>query len=392
MNIPSQHLLWSALLAAAVSGAACRDAEARRPAPLDPLATVASHAPPPGVPRGGTILANPLLSRGKRVVGWSPVRFAEAKNVNDGDPRTTWDGGKPTPERPAWVALDIGRGPTRVLLTWSAAGSFNYDETDYGSPGAYRIETSPDSTDGEDGAWRVALRVAPVLTHGQAHSLDFTGQRWVKLVVTAAPSVSPNGVQVDEIGVHDVSAGVGDAWFFMGDSITAFAFGRAPPELGFATRVRARHGRHFPAVINGGIGGEKSDDGVRHIDERLAQNPDVRFFCLAYGTNDAAGDASDTSRFEANLQAMIDRVRAAGRVPILATIPFASDGQHRHIPRFNAVIDELRRANALPRGPDLYAWFAAHPDELRDGLHPDDRGIGSVNRLWAEAVDALYPP
>jgi acyl-CoA thioesterase-1 len=89
---------------------------------------------------------------------------------------------------------------------------------------------------------------------------------------------------------------------------------------------------------------------------------------------------------------MIGRVRAAGRVPILATIPFASDGHHRYVPAFNAVIDDLTRANALPRGPDLYAWFALHPEELRDGIHPTDEGIASINRLWAEAVDGLYPP
>ena len=389
MNISCQHPLRIALIAMAVAGAACRDASADPPAPL-PI--VASRVSPPDAPRGGIIVANPLLSRGKRALGWSPVRFAQAKNINDGDPRTVWNAGKPTPDRPSWVALDVGRGPTRVLVTWSAAGSFNYDETDYGSPGAYRIETSADSTDGADGAWKVAAQVAQVTTHARAHSVDFAGQRWVKLVVTAAPDVSPNGVQIDEIGVHDVSAGAGDTWFFMGDSITAFAFGgAAAPDLGFAARVRARHARHFPAVINGGIGGDKSDDGLRHIDEWLAKNPDARFFCLAYGTNDAAGDAADASRFKTNLQAMIDRVRAAGRVPILAMIPFASDGHHAHIDRFNQAIDDLRRANALPRGPDLYTWFAAHPGELRDGLHPDDKGIASINRLWAEAVDTLYP-
>jgi lysophospholipase L1-like esterase len=79
-------------------------------------------------------------------------------------------------------------------------------------------------------------------------------------------------------------------------------------------------------------------------------------------------------------------------VPILASIPFASDGQHANIPRFNQAIEEIRRSQNLPRGPDLYAWFSGHPDELRDGIHPNERGIASINRLWAEAVDALYLP
>jgi lysophospholipase L1-like esterase len=230
-----------------------------------------------------------------------------------------------------------------------------------------------------------------VLTHAGEHGFDFTGQRWVKLVVTGAPAESPNGVQIDEIEVHDVSAGVGGVWFFMGDSITAMAFGRPPKgEPGFAARVHEEDVRAFPAVINGGVGGAKSDDGVRHVDAWLARSPDARFWGIGYGTNDAAGDEGDTSRFRANMGTIVDRVLAAGRVPILATIPFASDGHHRNIPLFNAAIDDLRRSRALPQGPDLYAWFAAHPEELADGLHPSDRGVASINRLWAGAASHLH--
>jgi lysophospholipase L1-like esterase len=293
------------------------------------------------------------------------LRFAKATNVNDGDARTTWNAGKPTPERPAWVAVDIGRGPTQVLFSWSSAGSFNYEETDYGSPGSYRIETSGDSTDGTDGSWAVVVNAPKVRTHGQAHSFAFAGRRWIRLVVTGAPDPSPNGVQIDEIEVRDVSRGVSDAWFFMGDSITALAFGRPPgQEAGFAATVQRRHPSHAPAVINGGVGGDKSDEGVGHIDEWLRMNKDARFWCVGYGTNDAAGDATDTAHFRTNLESIVDRTRRAGRIPILATIPFASDGQHRYIPRFN--------------------------EELRDGVHPTERGIGSINRLWADAVDVLY--
>jgi acyl-CoA thioesterase I len=48
-------------------------------------------------------------------------------------------------------------------------------------------------------------------------------------------------------------------------------------------------------------------------------------------------------------------------------------------------------ANGLIPGPDLYAWFLAHPEQLRDGLHPTDAGIVAINRLWASAMERLYP-
>ena len=336
--------------------------------------------------------SNPLVSRSKRVLGWSSVQFPNPGNVNDGDYSTSWGAGRPTPERPAWVAIALRPGPKRIFLNWSAAGSFNYEETDYGSPSGYRIETSGDSTDGANGSWRTAVDAPAVSTHGQGHSFDFAGQRWVKFVVTRTPAASPNGVQISEIDIHDVTAGAKDSWFFLGDSITAFDFDRAPlHQPSFAARVHERHPDYFPAMIDGGTGGDKSEDGAARVGDWLARNPDMHFWAIAYGTNDAAGNTGETASFRVNMQAIVDKVRAAGRVSILASIPFASDDQHRNIPKFNRVLDDLRAANALPAGPDLYSWFATHPEELRDGVHPNDRGIVSTNRLWAEAVDALYP-
>jgi acyl-CoA thioesterase I len=334
---------------------------------------------------------NPRVSADKHIVGRSDVRYSEAKSATDGDSRTSWTAGHPSATAPAWLAIDIGVGPTRLLFAWSAAGSFNYEETDYGSPGSYRIETSADSSDGADGTWTSVAAEPNVATHAQMHSVPFSGRRWVRLVVTSAPAISPNGVQITEVDVYDASLGMADTWFFMGDSVTAFAFADGESHRpGFASLIHRNHPSYFPAIVNGGDGGAKSDDGVAHIDEWLARNPDAHFWGIGYGTNDSAGDTTDTSHFRNNMETLVQRVRAAGRVPILATIPFANDGQHANIPSFNRVIDDLRAEHGLTRGPDLYAWFLAHPEDLRDHLHPNDAGIIAINRLWAEAVDGLY--
>jgi acyl-CoA thioesterase-1 len=55
------------------------------------------------------------------------------------------------------------------------------------------------------------------------------------------------------------------------------------------------------------------------------------------------------------------------------------------------VLDQVASARGLLPGPNLYAWFKAHPERLADGLHPDPRGAIEMNRLWAEAVAPLYP-
>ena len=176
---------------------------------------------------GGPLTPAPLLSRGKRVES-SP---RGGKVVVDGIYRTSasWAGGHPTADQPSWVAIDLGAGPTRLLLSWTSSGNHDYTDQMYGAPVDYRIETSVDSTDGADGRWRVAVAVTQNPTRTRAHAFDFVGQRWVRLTVTRlAPNVTKWGLYIDEIDVHDLSGGGDDVWVFFGDSITSTVFDRSP--------------------------------------------------------------------------------------------------------------------------------------------------------------------
>jgi hypothetical protein len=272
----------SRLSALVLLASACvpqRDPPAEQPAATRSASTPRARAPiMPRFDRKTPIVPGPLVSRGKPVKGSSPVRFSRPANATDSDRNSVWAAGHPTSREPAWLAIEVGRGPGRLLLNWSASGSFNYDETEYGSPGAYRIDTSADSTNGLDGQWLSVADVTAVSTHGGMHSFDFAGERWVRFVVTAAPSTSPNGVQLDTLELHDISEAASDVWFFMGDSITAFSFGRtAMPGRRFAELVSQRHKGYSPALIHGGIGGHKSDDGARNVELWLKNNPDARF-------------------------------------------------------------------------------------------------------------------
>ena len=66
----------------------------------------------------------------------------------------------------------------------------------------------------------------------RAHAIELAGKTWIKMVITATPPKATGNVINREIDIHDISAsGVRDCpedtWFFMGDSITAFAYDRA---------------------------------------------------------------------------------------------------------------------------------------------------------------------
>jgi lysophospholipase L1-like esterase len=359
----------------------------------------------------------PIISRGKPVFG-SP-----AGNANQVNNAQYHNGGWTVPASttlPAWVAIKVGPGPTKILVSWDDGGTYNYQDptsaTVYGLPADYHFEVSPDdsaggavSTNGADGTWKtVGTQVMGNKVRTRAQSFDFTGKTWVKMVITAAPSnESTNGIQIGEIDVHDLSAAGGgmpdDTWFFMGDSITAFAYDRSAYHIpSFADILHSStNSAYYPAMINGGIGGEKSSDGLARLADALSLASDYNFFLLGYGTNDAAGGQVPVATYKSNMQMMIDMVKSAGRVPIIPRIPYAGDGSHGGIPMYNAAVDELTASNHLQVGPDFYAHFMQNPSEFScppcgsgrntDNLHPNDDGLTAMNQLWADAVRAFYP-
>jgi lysophospholipase L1-like esterase len=287
----------------------------------------------------------------------------------------------------------VGVGPKRVLLSWTASGNHGYTDIQSGAPASYRVESSADSTNGSDGTWRVEATVTGNGVRTRAHSFEFDGRSWVRLVITGAPDPT-SGVSIDEIDVHDASDGTDDSWFFFGDSITALAYDRDTPadQPSFAETIHALYPGYFPALSNGGIGGETTTDGLARLAAALELNPDYHYVAIGYGTNDACGSALSPAQFRTNLQTMIEHIVATGRVPVLARIPFSPDGNHTTLDQYNQVIDQLTQHHRLLPGPDLYSWFQTHPEQLTDQVHPGPEGRVAMNQLWAKAMDPLYAP
>lgn len=298
---------------------------------------------------------------------------------------------------PATLALPVQEVKGDLLLEWNSSGTNNYINPSkgptYGLPASYSIATSVDSTDGRDGTWRDVVRVVGNTARTRAHRFPFAGARWVRMTVTSVvEGPLGNTLAIDEIDLHDASDGTDDTVFFLGDSITAAAFKRCPAnQPSFAELVHEAAPKRFPAMIDGGVDGVNSSHGASVIDEWLALNPDFHLWAIGYGTNDAWQKVSPAV-FEGQLESMVDRIMAAGRVPLIARIPFATKGPaDDDVRALNEVVDLVTARNGLLPGPDLYAWFSAHPDELSpDGVHPSAAGYRSINRLWYEALRPLY--
>lgn len=364
---------------------------AGKQAPSWEMPTPTVSPAPTSTPGSGPLkaLKNPIISRGKPTFTNAGSSCPAVVDGNYGD-WPAWRPGLPSPGNPAWLAVNVGSGYSRLLLTWTSSYNYNYNDTRWGAFGDYLIQTSADSTNGSNGHWDTVAAVTGNGVRQREHSFDFTGKSWVRLWVTAAAADINNGskgIQIDEIDIHDISQGAQDAWLFIGDSITALSYNRAH-QPSYAARIATAYPGYFPAMINAGIGFATSADGAsRRIDEAMQLNPDASFVAIEYGSADTANNYSDPTGFRTNMQTIINKVKAAGKTPILARIPYAADKQHSGIPAFNAVIDDLTRTNGLIQGPDLYTWFLNNQGDLSsDGIHPNDQGMVSINRLWAESM------
>jgi lysophospholipase L1-like esterase len=334
---------------------------------------------------GGPLRPAPLLSRGKQVAASRPGAHVLVDGIYRAD---AWAGGVPTEAAPAWAAIRIGAGPTRVLLSWTSSHNHDYRDLFYGAPVDYRIETSADSTDGANGTWRTAVAVRGNPVRSRAHAVDFAGQVWIRLVVTAlAPERNQWGLFLDEIDVHDLSLGGDDVWVFLGDSIGAGVFDRAPTHRpSFADDVAAAHPGYEPAMIDAGFCRARTGEVLARIDEVLAWNPDARVFAILLGANDG-----EPETFRRDLDALVSRIQAAGRIAVVARLPYQTKYGEDYVAPKNRALDAVVAAHGLLPGPDLDAWFRARPERLEDGLHPDAQGAIAASRLWADAVAPLYP-
>jgi len=342
-------------------------------APLQPT--------PPAVLR-----PTPQVSLGAWTTGSKP----ETIRLVDGRFRgASWAGGQPTESRPAWAAIRLQRPYRTLLLTWTSSHNHDYFEQFYGAPRDYRIETSADSTNGQDGHWTLVADVKENPARSRAHVVPFLEQRWVRMAVTRLPEkVTPWGLSLDEIELHDLSTGGNDIWVFIGDSIGAGVFDRADERRpSFADSVAVLHPGYTPAVINAGLPRLRSWEAIDRVDEVLALNPEATVVAITLGSNDG-----DLDKLRAALGGIIDKVQAAGKIPLLARIPYQTKYDQDYVAVKNQVLDQLIRERGLIPGPDLYGWFKARPDRLHDGLHPDGPGSVDMSREFARAAAPLYPP
>ena len=301
---------------------------------------------------------------------------------------------------PASLAFDLAAARAhsvhKVLVAWYNDATYGYDHALLGQPGynnlgSYEIQLADDA--GGTGPWRRVVRVEGNTRHSREHLVDIGTARWLRIQVERVDGSPGNTDAMAHVDLHDASAVPVDGWLFVGDSITANGMGHGAMAGtgGFPGELERRAGR-FPAQENAGMPGWTLEDASQQLPAWLDDFPG-RYVPLAFGTNDAAADASP-AEFGSRLAGLARLVHARGKVAILPTIPWSRDPYHAaRIPALNEQIARIagHQPDVLP-GPDLYALFQGRQELVSgDGIHPTAEGYAALRQSWVDwAASNIY--
>ena len=341
-------------------------------------------------------------SRGPTLLSQGSQAVCTSNNIGPGGPEALTDGKfgdwgfweLANNSLPGSCAFRLANQTNSAILAWFSDYSFDYTDPTSLGPQDYDIAVSKDSTNGNDGTWQTVASVRGNHARAREQLINFTGMSWIRMTVLAAqPQPSQPYVRIDELEIFDTRNLGTDTFFFSGDSITGMSYNRfADNTPSFAEDMLRCAPKHYPLMIDGGFGGQTSDGAVAGIAQWQSLLPDMRYWLLGWGSNDALNNVAPEV-FRTNLQTLVTKILKAGGIPILAHIPYTTyhnlPGLDAEVQRLNKVIDEVTAANDLIPGPDFYSLMRAHPSYLGpDGLHPSNAGSIAMNALWFQTLRA----
>jgi hypothetical protein len=405
------------------------------------MAAAGAASAPAGIPEF------PSISRSQPIAVTPGSDFGgglAAANAVDADYGTYWRSVfSPNGGAAQWIAVDIRAASAAQKAsvwflfknvtspTFLPAGALGTDAASpYTSmPRNYLIQghasTSAACPAAGDAGW-TTLPGGTVTDNRWAHrlhtGLNLSGYGWFRFYCTAANGVSGNDDINVQIDLRDASGGADDSFLWFGDSISMeatrgrnvdnslWAAGSGPLE----NMLEALTGRVPPVILDASTAGWRADLGEPAKATYLAPFTGVKNLVLPYGANDAnaAGialsGASDAYAltYKANMQSIITYAVSLGMRVILPSILYGSSSAWSAGNRviLNQVLAALIAANPgnVIAGPDLYTYFAAHPNLLRDALHPtwDESdpagkvagltGYGHWHDMYVTSIAGLY--
>lgn len=171
-----------------------------------------------------------------------------------------------------------------------------------------------------------------------------------------------------------------------GDSLSA-GFGVDPSKCypDFLQKDLDTRGYRY-RVVNAGISGDTSSDGLMRIDTVTTLKPTL--VILEFGGNDGLRRLP-VATIRANLEQMIVALLKAGAKVVLAGMTLPPDNGPDYVHSFEAVYRDLALQYRLPLIPFLLSGVGDNPKLMqRDGMHPTGEG----NRRVAQNVVRVLEP
>lgn len=159
----------------------------------------------------------------------------------------------------------------------------------------------------------------------------------------------------------------------LGDSLTA-GYG-LKQEQSFPARLeQALRKRGWPiTVTNAGVSGDTTAGGLARLQWTLSDEPDL--VLIELGANDALR-GQDPARTEANLDAILTRIKEHGASPILAGMRAPRNLGTDYVRQFDGVFPRLAEKHQVPLYPFFLDGVAGRTAlNLTDGIHPNEQGV-----------------
>lgn len=176
----------------------------------------------------------------------------------------------------------------------------------------------------------------------------------------------------------------------LGDSLTS-GYG-LPPGEGFTDQLgQALKDQGIAAkVINGGVAGDTTADGLSRLDWSLADDPDL--VIVELGGNDALR-ALDPKTTKANLDAILTKLQQQHRAILLTGMLAPPNLGDDYAGRFNPIFPALAKQHDVAFYPFFLDGVAGNPSLVQpDGIHPTAQGVAIiVQRILPtlhQAIDA----
>jgi acyl-CoA thioesterase-1 len=129
-------------------------------------------------------------------------------------------------------------------------------------------------------------------------------------------------------------------------------------------------------VVNAGVSGNTSKDGVARLGQVLALHPAL--VLVEFGGNDGLRGLPIAAT-RAGLEQIVDTLQKAGTRVVLLGITLPPNYGDDYIRQFNQTYTALARAHRIPLLPFLLAGVYGVPGDMQaDGIHPTAQGNRQV--------------